>query len=195
MSQSTQKPMIIITGAAGNLGQALVAALKQDYRVIGLDRKSADGVAKSFSIDLTSAKSVKEAFQQLLEEEGDEVAAVIHLAAYFDFTGEASPLYEKVNVQGTQLILEALQAFTVNRFIYASTMLVHNPGSPGQKIDETSPIDPRWAYPKSKAETEAVIQQHAQKIPYTLLRLAGIYDEHTAVPTLSHQIARIYDGG
>ena len=48
MTPSTQKPMIIITGAAGNLGQALVGALKQDYRVIGLDRKSADGVAKSF---------------------------------------------------------------------------------------------------------------------------------------------------
>ena len=193
MNPSTQKPMIIITGAAGNLGQALVGALKQDYRVIGLDRKSAEGVAKSFSIDLTAPKSVKDTFQQLLEEEGDEIAAVIHLAAYFDFTGEKSPLYDKVNVEGTRLVLDALQAFTVNRFIYASTMLVHAPGSPGQKIDETSPIDPRWAYPESKAETEAVIQQHAQKIPYTLLRLAGIYDEHTAVPTLSHQIARIYE--
>ena len=79
MNPSTQKPMIIITGAAGNLGQALVGALKQDYRIIGLDRKSADGVAKSFSIDLTAPKSVKDTFQQLLEEEGDEVAAVIHL--------------------------------------------------------------------------------------------------------------------
>lgn len=193
MNQSAEKPVILITGAAGNLGQSLTQALSQNFRIIGLDRKPAEGVARAYTIDLTSEKSVKKTFQTMLTEEGSVIAAVIHLAAYFDFTGEESPLYEQVNVQGTRLVLEALQDFTVHRFIYASTMLVHQPGSPGQKIDETSPLDPRWAYPKSKAETEAVIREHAHRMPYTLLRLAGIYDDHTAVPTLSHQIARIYE--
>jgi uncharacterized membrane protein len=30
-------------------------------------------------------------------------------------------------------------------------------------------------------------------MPYTLLRLAGLYDDRTCVPTLAHQIARIYE--
>src|SRR5690606_37905427 len=52
---------------------------------------------------------------------------------------------------------------------------------------------PGWAYPKSKAQVEELIASEAGDTPYTLLRLAGVYDEHTAVPTLSHQIARIYE--
>src|SRR5690606_18513974 len=167
MNQSAEKPVILITGAAGNLGQSLTQALSQNVRVTGLDRKPAEGVACAYTIDLTSEKSVKKTFQTMLPEEGRVIAAVIHLAAYFELTGEESPLYEQVNVQGTRLILEALQDFTVHRFIYASTLLVHQPGSPGQKIDETSPLDPRWAYPKSKAETEAVIREHAHRMPYT----------------------------
>lgn len=188
-----EKPVVIITGAAGNLGQALTRVLKRDYRVIGVDVKPAKSVVASYEIDLTSASSVNRIFARIAEEQGKDIAAVIHLAAYFDFTGEESPLYEKVNEKGTEHLLHALQEFNLERFIYASTMLVHKPGAPGQKIDETSPLGPGWAYPKSKAKTEATIQRHAQKIPYTLLRLAGIYDEETAVPTLSHQIARIYE--
>lgn len=72
-------------------------------------------------------------------------------------------------------------------------MLVHQPSVPGHKINEQTLIGPRWVYPRSKAETEAVIRQHAGKMPYTLLRLAGLYDDQTCVPTLAHQIARIYE--
>ncbi|MEX2366137.1 MAG: SPW repeat protein, partial [Pseudohongiellaceae bacterium] len=40
---------------------------------------------------------------------------------------------------------------------------------------------------------EKIIQEQHGRIPYILLRLAGLYDEHTCVPTLAHQIARIYE--
>lgn len=143
--------------------------------------------------DLTSADSLRLAFNQLHREHGDKIAAVIHLAAYFDFTGVKSVLYEEVNVEGTRRLLDALEPFDVERFIYSGTMLVHKPVSPGEYVTEGSPLAPGWAYPESKAETEAVIQQYGERIPYTLLHLAGLYDENTAVPTLSHQIARIYE--
>lgn len=192
-SVQEQKPALIITGAGGNLGQALVEAFNNDYRVISVDVKPAKSVAASYEVDLTSADSVNKVFTTIAEEQGRSIAAVIHLAAYFDFTGDESPLYEQVNEKGTEHLLAALQNFNLERFIYASTMLVHKPGVPGEKIDESTSLEPRWAYPKSKAKTEAIIREHAQKIPFSLLRLAGIYDEQTAVPTLSHQIARIYE--
>ena len=36
---------------------------------------------------------------------------MIHLAAYFDFTGEDNPLYDKVNIEGTRRLLKVLQSF------------------------------------------------------------------------------------
>lgn len=191
--KSTGKPFVIITGAAGNLGQTLAQALGDDYRIIGMDRSPAESVDASYTLDITSADSVSDAFDQFARDHGRNIAAVVHLAAYFDFTGEESPLYKKVNVDGTHHLLAALRRFSVERFIYSSTILVHKPGQPGDKINESTPIEPGWAYPKSKAEVETLIKQEAGNIPYTLLRLAGVYDEQTAVPTLAHQITRIYE--
>jgi hypothetical protein len=56
----------------------------------------------------------------------------------------------------------------------------------------TSPSSPGWTYPKSKAAAEQAIAQEHRGIPYVILRLAGLYDEQTSVPTLANQIARIH---
>ena len=72
-------------------------------------------------------------------------------------------------------------------------MLVHAPGTPGVPINEDQPIEPGWAYPKSKAAAEEAIRVEHGRIPYVLLHLAGLYDEKTSVPTLANQIARIYE--
>lgn len=193
MKTAIQNPLVIITGASGNIGKTLANALRKQFRVIGLDRSGGNPLEGNYDIDLASFESVHSTFEQIAQNEGRNIAAVVHLAAYFDFTGEESPLYQTVNVDGTRNLLQVLQQFTVERFIYSSTMLVHKPGKPGNKINETSPIEPGWAYPTSKAAAEGVIRQEVGKIPYTILRLAGIYDEHTSVPTLAQQIARIYE--
>ncbi|SFH27089.1 Nucleoside-diphosphate-sugar epimerase [Palleronia marisminoris] len=191
------KPLIVITGADGSIGAALADRLMDRYRVVGLDR---DGQADNahcpmIAFDLTDKDSVREAFATLRAEHGHSIAAVIHLAAYFDFTGAESPLYQSVNVEGTRNLLDVLQDFEVGRFVYSSTMLVHRAANPGERISEESPVEPSWAYPSSKAQAEEVIAAHRGGIPVAILRLAGLYDEQSAVPTLSHQIARIYNHG
>lgn len=187
------KPLVIITGATGNLGRSVAAALSTEYRVVGLDRREEALTFPVVKVDLASADSVQEALNQIRASHGERVASVIHLAAYFDFTGEDNPLYRTVNVEGTRRILRALQDFEVEQFLYSSTMLVHAPCAPGEHIDENWPIDPRWAYPKSKALAEQVIREEHGSVPYAILRFAGVYDEESAVPTLSNQIARIYE--
>jgi nucleoside-diphosphate-sugar epimerase len=87
------------------------------------------------------------------------------------------------NVEGSRHLLRALQTFEVEQFVYAGTMLVHQPCKPGERIDESSPIAPKWAYPQSKAAAEAVIKQEHGRIPVVFLHLAGLYDEGAAVPT------------
>ncbi len=193
MSVETAKPLLLITGAAGNLGRSIAAALTDRYQIVGLDRAGEGLNFPLIPIDLASDQSVAAAMALVRERYGPHIASVLHLAAYFDFSGEDKPLYETVNVEGTRRLLRALQGFEVEQFVYSSTMLVHAPCRPGERIDEDWPIEPRWAYPKSKARAEQVIREGHGAIPYAILRFAGVYDEETAVPTLANQIARIYE--
>ncbi len=190
---SAEKPLVLITGAAGDIGGSLTRTLEDDYNVVGLDLDCDPAGGECIEFDIGDPDSVKQALEKVRETHGGHIAAVVHLAAYFDFTGEDSPLYEKVNVQGARNLMRALQDFEVERFIYSGTMLVHEPVDPGERIDEDAPLNPKWAYPQSKAKTEAVIREERGGIPITLFHLAGLYDGETAVPTLSHQIARIYE--
>ena len=187
------KPIVLITGAAGNIGTSLAGTLDGTYDIVGLDRPGSEAEFPLIEADLGDDQSVERAVAEFRRKFGGKIASVVHLAAYFDFTGEENPLYRTINVEGTRRLLKALQAIDVEQFVYSGTMLVHAPGKPGQPINEDQPIGPRWAYPKSKAEAEAVIRAEHGRIPYVLLHLAGLYDNETAVPTLSNQIARIYE--
>jgi nucleoside-diphosphate-sugar epimerase len=104
---------------------------------------------------------------------------------------EPSPLYEQITIRGTERLLEQLKGLHVEQFIFSSTMLVHGPTDPGQRINEGSAIDPRWPYPQSKVETEALIHNEHGEIPIALLRLAGVYDDRGHSAFLSQQIARL----
>src|SRR5690606_35191845 len=125
--------------------------------------------------DFSSDESVAGALQQIGEHHGRVWAAVIHLIAFFDSTGEDNPLYETVNIQGTRRLVQGLQSFQVERFIYASTMLVHAPVRPGEYINEDFPFGPLYVYPRSKLATEEVIHAEHGDMPFAILRFAGVY--------------------
>ena len=192
-SSTDQRPIVLITGAIGNLGRSLGKVFGRGYRTVGLDRIAEGADFPVIPVDFTSDASMELAFRKFRDTFGSRIASVIHLVAYFDFTGDDHPLYQSVTVEGTRHLLRALQGFEVEQFVYASTMLVHAPCRPGERIDERQPIDPRWAYPRSKAAAEEVIRAEHGQIPYAILRLASVYDEHTTVPTMAQQMARVYE--
>ena len=145
-------------------------------------------------VDVASDESVREGLRILREHHGSRITTVIHLAAYYDFLGKSSPKYEQITVEGTKRLLRGLKEnFEVEQFIFSSTMLVHQPGEPGQYITEESPLGPTWAYPESKVQTEALIHAEHGDIPTAILRLAGVYDDGCHSPPLAHQIQRIYE--
>jgi nucleoside-diphosphate-sugar epimerase len=187
------KPIVLITGAAGNIGRGLAAMLAESYQVVGLDRPGSEADFPLIEADLSDDQSVTKALGDFRNRFGETIASVIHLAAYFDFSGKQNPLYDEVNVAGTRRLLRNLRQLNVEQFVYSGTMLVHAPGAIGEKIDEDQPVAPKWAYPSSKAAAEDVIRAEHGEIPFVLLHLAGLYDDETAVPTLANQIARIYE--
>src|SRR3546814_238510 len=72
-------------------------------------------------------------------------------------------------------------------------MLVYKPSGLGQKINEQSPLQPTWGYPKSKVATEKIMHEERGNIPIMNLRVAGVYsDEGNSIP-IANQIQRIYE--
>ncbi|UGB39538.1 NAD-dependent epimerase/dehydratase family protein [Frateuria soli] len=195
---SRDKPVVLITGSAGFLGRALVRRLAREYSLVGLDRPGfprSDAIER-LACDLADEASVRQAVEEVRKRFGTHVASVVHLAGYFDLSGTPNPLYERVNVEGSRRLIDALADFGVEQFVFASTMLVHQPRQgPGEPIDEDSPLGATWAYPESKLEAEAALRASRGSIPLVLMRIAGVYDDRAHSPFLAEQIARIYEGG
>lgn len=191
--------IIIVTGSNGRIGDAVMRRLAGQFdQVVGFDRKAPNPPPPGcvhVPVDVTSDKSVREGLATIREHHGSRVAAVVHLAAYYDFLGAPSPQYERITVEGTRRLLRSLHEldFTVEQFIFSSTMLVHRPVTPGEFISETSAIEATWAYPASKVRTEEVIAQERGDVPTAILRIAGVYDDECHSIPLAHQIQRIYE--
>jgi nucleoside-diphosphate-sugar epimerase len=190
------KPVVLITGSTGLIGSRLVEALTSGYRVVGLDLKPpkvATPGADFIQCDLTKTDSVAAALRPVRDQHGGRIASVIHLAAYYDFSGEPSPLYDELTVEGTRRLLRQLQTFEVEQFVFSSTLLVMQPVEEGEVITETSPIEGVWDYPRSKLRAEEVIRQEHRDIPVVVLRIAGVYDEECHSIPIAQQISRIYE--
>jgi len=196
MRRDLPEECIIVTGSSGLLGHGVIRALAPHYAMIGFDR---DGEpypppeAECISCDISDCASIERALRRVDYAYGRRIASVIHLAAYYTFSEPSSPLYEKVTVNGTRDLLDALRPFEVEQFVFSSTMLVHAPTQPGHPITEDSPLEGKWDYPKSKIITEQIIRENRRNMKVVNLRIAGVYsDKGDSIP-ITNQIQRIYE--
>jgi nucleoside-diphosphate-sugar epimerase len=190
------KSVFLITGSEGLIGDRLVRAFALDFDVASFDiarpHKRPD-LQDFIHCDLTSDESVAGALEELRRRHGHRIASVVHLAAYYDFSGEPSRLYNDLTIEGTRRLLRGLQSFEVEQFIFASTMLVMKPSEEGERITEQSPTQAEWDYPQSKLATERVIHEERGNIKTVVLRISGVYDEDCNSIPLAQQITRIYE--
>lgn len=189
------KEVIIITGCSGRIGFKLAERFAEKYQVVGFDiflTGHLPGV-EFINVDVSSDESVIEGMDYVRKKYGNKIASVVHLAAYYSFTGGSWNHYQRITVDGTKRLLDSLKNFECGQFIFSSTMLVHAPCKPGQKITEDSPVIPSWDYPKSKVLVEALMHEVSDRIPTVALRIAGVYDDRCHSIPLSNQIQRIYE--
>ncbi|HVS66527.1 MAG TPA: NAD(P)-dependent oxidoreductase [Thermoanaerobaculia bacterium] len=198
--EQEQRAAVAITGGAGLIGSRAVEALVSDHRVFVLD--AADWPqgepppgCELIHVDLTDDGSVAAALEELRERCGGRLASLIHLAAYYDFSGSDSPLYSDLTVEGTRRLLRGLRRdFDVGQFVFSSTLLVMEPvDEEDERLTEESPTEAEWPYPESKLEAEAVLRAERGDIPVVVLRIAGAYDEDGHSPPLGQHIKRIHD--
>lgn len=197
-AQRQDKDTIIVTGAHGFIGQAVVRDLARQYHVIALDRHIPDRPepgTTALAADMTSDDSIEKAVADIKKVAGNRLASVVHLAAYHDLSGEDDPKYDTVNIQGTERLFRALQSsFDLEQFIFVSSMLVHAATEKGEPITEDSPLDAKLPYDRSKVRAEELLRVIRKDVPVVFVRPAGVYDDDRGSAFLSHQIARIYEG-
>ena len=195
-SSVNNKPVVLVTGSSGLIGKRIIDRLADRYQCVGLDKVGnprANPKSENICLDITDPASIHSALDRVNFSYGREIASVIHLAAYYDFAGEPSDLYEKVTVRGTEKLLDALQEFEVEQFLFSSTNLIYKPTELGEKIDEDWPQEGAWDYPASKIQTEKIIHDKRKRIPVVILRLSGVYNEEGNSIPIGHQIQRIYE--
>lgn len=115
-----QRDVVVVTGSSGFIGSAVVKKLAEQFRVVAFDRETSPHppvVAECVCIDLTADDSVAAALHRLRTAYGSRIASVIHLAAYFDLTGEPDPKYREVTIKGTERLLHGFQEFEFEQFI------------------------------------------------------------------------------
>lgn len=155
-----QAPEILLTGASGFVGNALVDALDPKYLSI-LGRRQAKGKFKAFfQADIAANTDYSAALKG--------IDVIIHSAARVHVMEEKSsnPIAEfrEVNTAGTLNLAQQAADSGVKRFIFISSIKVNGektfPGKPFQYDDKPMPED---AYGISKAEAETGLRQIALK--------------------------------
>jgi nucleoside-diphosphate-sugar epimerase len=195
--EPSELPVLVVTGSSGLIGSRLINSLRSKFRIFGLDQKAPSGGKELgydfIQCDLTEDESVARAFLDLGQRGGGRIASVIHLAAYYDFSGEPSPLYEELTIEGTRRLLRELRPLQVEQLIFSSSLLVMRPSEAGEKITERSPVEGVWEYPQSKIAAEDVIRSERGSLPALILRIAGVYDEDCHSIPIAQHVARIYE--
>jgi dihydroflavonol-4-reductase len=162
-----------VTGASGFLGGYMVEELvRRGHLVVGMVRKGSDtDLLRKLGIELRIGDLEDQAS---LETVTKGVDAVIHLAAYYTLNGRKER-YERINVQGTQSLMEAMLKNGVHRLVYCSSTEAMGP-TPHPPADEDSPCEPNYEYGRSKLRSENLIREYRKKgIEFTIIRPSGIY--------------------
>lgn len=182
-------PRLVVTGASGFVGRHLLDALKQDYRIVGLARRSQarSGAPVHPNItwhqaDIGDRAAIEPVFEGIRADGGAEI--LIHLAAHYDFTGEEHSEYERTNVQGLRNVLELSVGLGLKRFIFSSSTAACRFPALGGTLTEASAPDGDHVYARTKARGERMLAEYREHFPSTIVRFAALFSNWCEYPPL-----------
>jgi nucleoside-diphosphate-sugar epimerase len=169
-SSSTGPVDVLVTGSAGFMGAALVERLMGEGTTVqGVDLRA--GNVPTLRMDVTDGAQVLDIFQRLRPRK------VVHTAALVDDRGEAEQ-FQRVNVVGTQNVLDAAAAVGVERMVHISSITALGL-DPGPRADEDGAIcfDSGVPYMDSKAVSEMLVVEAAKdgRVNTTVIRPGDVY--------------------
>jgi threonine 3-dehydrogenase len=169
------KPVVLITGANGEIGHSLVNRLveAERYRIVTLDLTPASDELRA-RCDATYAGNIMDRY--LLDQVAahHEIEVVFHLAALLSTRGERDPeLAHQVNVEGTLNLLRVAQAQSGRhgrpvRFLFPSSIAVYGLPNLAEKA------------------ASGRIHEEAWNVPVTMYGCNKLYCEHLGRYYTSH---------
>ena len=181
---------IIVTGATGNVGTSVVRAFSQSSEideVVGLARRRPDWKpAKTSWVEADVVSSDLEAVFRGAD-------AVVHLAWAIQPSHDGETL-ERINVDGSRRVFDAVAAAGVPKLVYASSVGVYSPGPKGREVAENWPTEgtPSSFYSRHKVAVEGLLDDFEERNPETKvvrLRPALIFKGEAAT-----EIRRLFVG-
>lgn len=165
---------IIVTGAGGFVGRALVRKLlERGDNVVALD-SFADHIpvgARNVVGDISDSTVRDEAFR-------DGCSALVHLATVPGGAAEADPAASRrINIDAMYDLLDAAKSGgNKPRVVYASSIAVFGDPLPVEGVDDTTPLAPKMVYGGHKAMMEIAVamMHHRGEIDGVSVRLPGI---------------------
>ncbi|HVF78248.1 MAG TPA: NAD-dependent epimerase/dehydratase family protein [Solirubrobacteraceae bacterium] len=146
---------VAITGATGNVGTSVLAALSGDDNVeeiVGIARRR-----PGMSFERTRWVCADVARDDLTAA-FHGVAAVVHLAWLIQPSHDRDET-RLVNVEGSRRVFEAAAAAGVSSLVHASSVGAYSPGPKDRRVDESWPTGgiPTSFYSRDKADVEAIL--------------------------------------
>ena len=162
---------ILVTGASGFVGRALVADLAAaGHTVRAAMRRPADVFPRSVEVVAVSDLTRPVEWPPLLR----SMETVVHLAGIAHAgAGVAEEAYDRVNRLATSELALAAKAIGVRHLVFVSSVRAQCGPSSDTVLRETDAAMPTDAYGRSKLAAEEVVR--AANVPFTILRPTLIY--------------------
>jgi UDP-glucose 4-epimerase len=162
---------ILVTGAAGFVGRAVLTALAQRGFVLRAALRTPPRSPLPAGIEIAELPDLASEFdwKPLL----NGVDLVIHLAAIAD-SGAADPaLHDRVNRWATERLARAAAGSGISRFVFISSIRAQSGPSADHALTERDAAEPSDGYGRSKLAAEAAVRTAG--VPFSILRPVPLY--------------------
>lgn len=175
---------VLVTGANGLLASNTIKHLMEaDYEVRGLIRNKSKFHLKHSGVELVQGDLLNKTEVEKAVENCD---CIVHIAAVTDPALLKYEDYERVNVQGTDILLNAAEKAGVRKFIYISSATTIGYGSKDRPGNEKMPVKEPFSashYTRSKIEAEKKVLSFSEKTEVLVLNPSFILGPYDAKPS------------
>jgi UDP-glucose 4-epimerase len=154
---------VVVTGASGNVGTSVLEALGREPKVeevVGIARRRPE--IEMPKVEWATADVAADPLVPLFT----GADAVVHLAWAIQPSRDEA-VTERINVEGSRRVFEAVARAAVGALVYASSVGAYSPGPKERQVDESWPVDgiPSSFYSRHKAAVETLLDSFELREP------------------------------
>lgn len=176
-------PKILVTGGAGFIGSEFVRqGVREGHAVVVVDKlayagdlqrlEEAKGKFQFYKVDVCDGNKMTAVLKK------ERPSIIVHFAAetHVDRSIVSASPFIETNVKGTQVLLDLIKTFQIERMIHVSTDEVYGEIKKG-KFTENAALNPSSPYAASKAAADCLVNSYIRtfNVPAIIVRPSNNY--------------------